>query len=116
MKLTRFNNNPIISPTGDDGEACATFNPADFYKDGKIHVLYRACGDYLKYKANLGYATFDKNMNLIERADEPIFKIDKKVWEFTIEDARIREIEEEFFLTYVVSPNSRSYSGTGRGV
>jgi len=55
-------------------------------------------------------------MNLTERADKPIFKIDKKVWEFTIEDARICEIEEEFFLTYVVSPNSRSYSGTGRGV
>ena len=104
MKLIRFKNNPIISPKGDDWEACATFNPAAFYKDGKIHVLYRACGDYLKYAANLGYATFDKNMNLIERADEPIFKIDKKVWEFTIEDARICEIEEEFFLTYVVSP------------
>ena len=74
MKLKRFKNNPIIAPWGDDWEACATFNPAAIYKDGKIHLLYRAVGDYLKYAANLGYAIFDENLNLIKRFDEPILE------------------------------------------
>ena len=104
MKLKRFKNNPIIAPRGDDWEACATFNPAAIYKDGKIHLLYRAVGDYLKYAANLGYAIFDENLNLIKRFDKPILKPDIKVWEFSIENPRICEIEGELFLTYVVTP------------
>ncbi len=104
MKLIRYKKNPIIKPIRDDWEACATFNPAAIYKNGKIHVLYRACGDYIKYAASLGYAAFDKDLNLIERSETPILRPDLKVWEFTIEDPRICEIESEFFLTYVVSP------------
>jgi len=104
MKLIRYEENPIITPRGDDWEACATFNPAAIYKDGKIHLLYRAVGDYLKYAANLGYAIFDENLNLIKRFDEPVLKPDIKVWEFSIEDPRICKIEKTLFLTYVVTP------------
>ncbi len=71
MKLKRFKNNPIITPRGDDWEACATFNPAAIYKDGRIHLLYRAVGDYLKYASKLGYSIFDGNLNLIKDLVNP---------------------------------------------
>ena len=104
MKLKRCEGNPIIEPRGDDWEAVATFNPAALYKDGKIHVLYRAVGDYARYASYLGYAVFDKDMSLLERPGEPVFGPDIKLWEMSIEDARLTEIEGEVYMTYVVTP------------
>jgi predicted GH43/DUF377 family glycosyl hydrolase len=104
MKLERYQSNPIIEPRGDDWEAVATFNCAALYRDGKIHVLYRAVGDYARYASYLGYAVFDADMNLLKRPEEPIFSPDIKLWEMSIEDARLTEIEGEVYMTYVVTP------------
>ncbi|NOZ72359.1 MAG: glycosidase [Chloroflexi bacterium] len=104
MKLRRYQGNPLIEPRGDDWESLATFNCAALYKDGKIHVLYRAVGDYIHYASHLGYAVFDENLNLIERPEEPVFGPDLKLWEMSIEDARLTEIEGEVYLTYVTTP------------
>jgi len=104
MKLRRHEGNPIIEPRGDDWEAVATFNCAALYKDGKIHVLYRAVGDYVRYASHQGYAVFDESLNLLERREEPIFGPNIKLWEMSIEDARLNEIEGEVYMTYVVTP------------
>ena len=104
MKLKRYQVNPIIEPRGDDWEAVATFNCAALYKEGKIHVLYRAVGDYVHYASHLGYAVFDEDMNLLERPEEPVFGPDIRLWEMSIEDARLTEIEGEVYMTYVVTP------------
>jgi len=104
MKLKRFKNNPIIAPRGDDWESIAVFNPAAVYRDGKIHVLYRAVGEYYPYISRLGYAIFDKDLNLIERFKEPCFVPDFKVWEMSIEDPRLTELEGKLYLTYVATP------------
>jgi predicted GH43/DUF377 family glycosyl hydrolase len=68
MKLKRYEGNPIIKPRGDDWEAVATFNCAALYKDGKIHVLYRAVGDYVHYTSHLGHAVFDENLRTCRSA------------------------------------------------
>jgi len=104
MKLKRYQVNPIIEPRGDDWEAVATFNCAALDKGGKIHVLYRAVGDYVRYASHQGYAVFDEDMNLLARPDEPVFGPDIKLWEMSIEDARLTEIENEVYMTYVVTP------------
>ena len=104
MKLKRCEGNPIIEPRGDDWEAVATFNPAPLYRDGKIHVLYRAVGDYVRYASYLGYAVFDESLNLLERREEPLFGPNIRLWEMSIEDARLTEIEGEVYMTYVVTP------------
>jgi len=104
MKLRRYEGNPIIKPRGDDWESVATFNCAALYKDGKIHVFYRAVGDYVRYASYQGYAVFDKNLNLLERPEEPVFGPDIRLWEMSIEDARLTEIEGEVYMTYVVTP------------
>lgn len=54
MRLHRHNANPILEPGGDDWESVAVFNPAAIYKDGRIHLFYRAVGDYTVYASRLG--------------------------------------------------------------
>ena len=93
MKLVRYEGNPVLKPRGDDWEAVATFNCAAIYRDGNIHVLYRATGDYVHYASRLGHAIFDESLNLLERPEEPVFGPDLKRWEMSIEDARLTEIE-----------------------
>ncbi len=104
MRLRRYEGNPLIKPRGDDWEAVATFNCAVVYKDGKIHVFYRAVGDYVHYASHLGHAVFDENLNLLERSEEPVFGPDLKLWEMSIEDPRLMEVEGELYMTYVITP------------
>jgi predicted GH43/DUF377 family glycosyl hydrolase len=104
MNLMRYERNPIIEPRGDDWEAVATFNCAALYKDGKIHVLYRAVGDYVHYASHLGYAVFDEQLRLLERPEVPVFGPHLILWEMSIEDPRLTEIEGEVYMTYVITP------------
>ena len=104
MKLVRCEGNPVLKPRGDDWEAVATFNCAAIYRDGTIHVLYRATGDYVHYASRLGHAIFDESLNLLERPEEPVFGPDLKRWEMSIEDARLTEIEGQVYMTYVITP------------
>ena len=104
MKLTRYEGNPIIAPRGDDWEAVATFNCAAFHRDGRIHVLYRAVGDYVRYASRLGYAVFDEYLNLLVRPEEPVFGPDVRLWEMSVEDPRVTEVEGQIYLSYVVTP------------
>lgn len=104
MELTRYEGNPILEPRGYDWESMAVFNPAVAYKDGQIHLLYRAIADYQGYVSRLGQAIFDESLTLVERSDEPCFGPEMKLWENSIEDARLTEIEGELYMTYVTTP------------
>ncbi len=114
MKLKRYEGNPVLEPRGDAWESIAVFNCATAYKNGKIHVFYRAVGDYVDYISRLGYATFDEDLNLLERSEEPIFSPDIKLWEMSIEDPRFTEIDNELYLTYVVTPTPSPPSAVRR--
>ena len=105
MKLNRHIANPILEPRGDDWESVAVFNPAAIYKDGRIHLFYRAVGDYTLYASMLGHAIFDSDLNLIERDSEPWMIPDWKMWEKSVEDPRVTEIDGELYLTYVATPS-----------
>lgn len=103
MKIVRYKKNPILMPRGYEWESIEVFNPAVLYVDSRIHLFYRAVGDYQYYISCLGHAVFDEELNLIKRYNEPCFKPDVKLWEHSIEDARITEIEGEFYMTYVIA-------------
>jgi len=102
--LMRHRKNPILKPRGFDWEGAAVFNPAAACIDGKIHLLYRAVGDYWNYASSLGHAVFGEDLELIERDPEPVFCPDARTWEPSVEDARLVEIEGELFITYVITP------------
>ncbi len=103
MKLKRHRKNPIIEPRGDDWEALATFNPGAVLRDDKIYVFYRAIGEYKNYVSRVGLAVFDREMNLIERCEEPILSPSLKLWELSIEDVRVTEVDGKYYFTYVTT-------------
>ena len=103
MKLERFNRNPILQPRGDSWESLAAYNCGAVLKDGNIHILYRAIGEYTNYVSRLGHAVFDTNLNLIERLDDPCFVPELAFWEKSVEDVRITPLDGKFYITYVVS-------------
>jgi len=104
MKLRRHKENPILKPRGDGWESIEAYNPAAVYLDGKIHLLYRATGEYVKYVSRLGHAIFDENLNLVERFDAPSFTPSLELWEMSVEDARLTPLEGRLYMTYVITP------------
>lgn len=100
--FTRYEGNPLIAPRGTGWEAVATFNPAALYRHGKFHILYRAVGDHLRYTSCQGYAAFDEDLNLLERHPKPVLGPDLRLWEMSIEDARLVELEGTVYMTYSV--------------
>ena len=114
MKLIRYSGNPILKPRGDDWESVAVFNPSAVYHDGKIHLHYRAVGEYYPYTSRLGYAVFDKDLNLVKRYQNPVMEPDWKRWERSIEDPRVTMIDDVFYLTYVTTPTPSPPGGVRR--
>lgn len=104
MKLKRYEGNPILQPRGDGWESLEVYNPAATCIDGRIHLLYRATGEYVQYISRLGHAVFDENLNLVERSEEPCFSPNPELWERSVEDARLTPLEGRLFMTYVITP------------
>ena len=103
MELKRFEGNPILQPRGDDWESLAVYNCGVVYEDGKLHVFYRAIGEYTHYISRVGHAIFDANLKLIERFDKPCFVPDLTFWEKSVEDVRLTELDGKFYMPYVVT-------------
>ena len=102
MMLERHAANPIIEPKGQGWEAAATFNPAALLRKGRIYLLYRAVGDHTRYISRQGYAVLDENLNLLERREDPVFEPNLALWEMSVEDARLTELEGVVYTTYSI--------------
>jgi predicted GH43/DUF377 family glycosyl hydrolase len=71
LRLHRFAQNPIMSPTQYEWESEAVYNPAAFIDDGRVHLLYRAMGpDGI---SRLGYASSEDGIHFDERLERPVF-------------------------------------------
>lgn len=103
--LERYVNNPILTPIRENWwESKAVFNCAILYDGKKIHMLYRAIGEYEHYFSRIGYAISDNGYNFRRRngvAINPTEDYEK----FGIEDPRLSEIDNQIFITYVVLPD-----------
>lgn len=101
MELKRYKQNPILKPLKNNKwESGAVFNCGAAYKDNRIHLLYRAIGEYKDYISRLGYAVSRDGINF-ERKNKPIFESVKRYERWACEDPRITEIEDKFYITYV---------------
>ena len=72
IKLKKLAHNPIIKPSLYSWESKATFNPAAFEHDGKIHIVYRAIGD--DDSSVLGYAYTYDGLNIDGRPTYHIYR------------------------------------------
>ena len=102
VTLERHNENPILRPNvGTWWESEAVFNPAVLYDGNKVHMLYRAIGEYEHYVSRFGYACSTDGFSF-ERKNEIAFGPTEGYEKYGIEDPRLVTIDNEIFLTYVV--------------
>jgi len=102
VALQRHNENPILTPNQDTWwESEAVFNPAVLYDGNKVHMLYRAVGEYEHYISRFGYACSTDGFNF-ERKNEIALGPMEGYEKYGIEDPRLVTIDNEVYLTYVV--------------
>lgn len=97
----RYSKNPILIPqTRNRWESKAVFNCGAIFDD-KIHLFYRAIGEYQKYVSSIGYAysndgySFERQRNIAIPTTESYEK-------YGMEDPRITKIQNKIIITYVV--------------
>lgn len=99
MKLTRYSDNPIITPTNNWWEIQATFNPGATIYNDKVLLLYRAIGGD-------GFSRFGKAISadgfVFERFAEPIFEaeLENPLERLGVEDPRIAKIDDTYYIIY----------------
>ena len=87
MILERYKKNPILLPNKDNWwESKAVFNPAVLYDGNKIHMLYRAIGEYEQYISRLGYAYRPDGLNF-ERKKQIAFESTQEYEKYGIEES-----------------------------
>ncbi len=111
--LTRYGENPIISPReGSWWESRQTFNPGAILLEDKVHIIYRAIGD--DGISRFGYAVSREGFKIDERLEYPVYQHSAIAPEFTIysyssggsfggsEDPRLVRVDNEdvLYMTY----------------
>lgn len=106
VKLTRFYDNPILTPNAQNAwEAQAVFNTAAIYEKGRVHLVYRAMG--WDNTSVMGYASSADGTRITERLPNPIY-VPRKDFEAKhvpggnsgCEDPRITRIDDELYMCY----------------
>ena len=99
--LKRYNKNPILIPNENNWwESKAVFNCAILYDGNKIHMLYRAIGEYKNYISRIGYA-FSKDGFHFTRRNEIAISPIEEYEKYGIEDPRFVEIDHQAYISYV---------------
>jgi beta-1,2-mannobiose phosphorylase / 1,2-beta-oligomannan phosphorylase len=100
--LERYKKNPILLPNKDHWwESKAVFNPAVLYDGNKVHMLYRAIGEYEQYISRLAYACSNDGISF-ERKNEIAFEPTEGYEKYGIEDPRLVAIDNQIYFSYVV--------------
>lgn len=112
--LKRFKHNPILIPDASNfWESKAVFNCAATNHDGKVHMLYRAIGEYEHYISRLGYAVSEDGIHF-KRFDEPVMEPTVRYELGGCEDPRICIIDNKIYITYVVLSFPQREKGIAR--
>jgi predicted GH43/DUF377 family glycosyl hydrolase len=100
--LKRYDKNPVLIPNESNWwESKAVFNCATLYDGDKVHMLYRAVGEYENYISRIGYA-YSKDGFYFTRRDEIAISPTEEYEKYGIEDPRIVEIDHQAYISYVV--------------
>lgn len=103
--LERHKKNPILLPNDSNWwESKAVFNCAVLRDDHRIHMLYRAVGEYEKYISRIGYASSSDGFCFTRRREIALAP-SEEYEKYGIEDPRLVKIDQEIYLSYVVLSN-----------
>lgn len=99
LKLQRVKENPILTPSKEPWENMLVFNPAAFYFNGKISLLYRAMGKQ-DGMSRLGLAHSDDGIHFI-RHSHPVYYGAGHDYELLgVEDPRVVKINDTYYIVY----------------
>ncbi len=102
IKLKRVKENPVLSPNKNiEWESKAVFNPGAILIDDKVHLLYRAIGEYDTYISRIGLATSSDGINFERKNKVPIIKPQEDYDRWACEDPRVTKVDDTFYITYV---------------
>src|SRR5215472_9259852 len=100
--LKRYKKNPILRPNKDNWwESAAVFNPAILYDGNKLHMLYRAIGEYEQYISRFGYAYSIDGFSFV-RKNKIAFLLTEVYEKYGTEDPRLMTIDNQLYFSYVV--------------
>jgi predicted GH43/DUF377 family glycosyl hydrolase len=103
--LERYYDNPILAPNEKNWwESKSVFNCASLYDGKKVHLLYRAVGEYKDYISRIGYASSSDGFKFTRNNDmatKPVEAYER----YGIEDPRLFQLESRAYITYVVPSN-----------
>ena len=98
-KLIRFTGNPILRAIAKHPwESKYVFNPGTIKLNGRIYILYRACGE--DEVSRIGLAVSSDGFHIDERLEEPIFEPGEKWEKRGCEDPRPVLIKERIYMLY----------------
>lgn len=102
MKLTKFKENPILSPyEANEWESLVTCNPGVIYDNGIFYMLYRAAGNDPNHVIRFGLATSTDGIHFRRESSDPVFSPSKDEFDAgCVEDPRIVKFADEFYITY----------------
>lgn len=102
IHITRYAKNPILAPKKDNWwESQAVFNCSTYCDGDRVHMFYRAIGEYEFYISRIGYASSTDGFHFVRRHDVAI-PITEKYEKYGMEDPRITQIDNQIYVTYVV--------------
>ena len=103
--LVRHKGNPILLPNESNWwESKAVFNCATLYDNTRIHMLYRAIGEYERYISRIGYASSTDGY-CFDKRDEITLEPKEEYERYGIEDPRLVEVDHQTYVSYVVLSN-----------
>jgi beta-1,2-mannobiose phosphorylase / 1,2-beta-oligomannan phosphorylase len=103
--LERYKKNPILLPNKFNWwESKAVFNCAVLLNGDRIHMLYRAIGEYEKYISRIGYAYSTDGFHFDRREGIALAQVEEYE-KYGIEDPRLVEVDHKKYVSYVVLSN-----------
>lgn len=102
-KFKKYENNPILKPTGNSWESLCVLNPAVIFdtKDDEFKMLYRAAGDDKQHYIYLGLATSKDGINFKRMLDKPVLAPTLDGADAgCVEDPRLIKLQDYYYLTY----------------
>jgi predicted GH43/DUF377 family glycosyl hydrolase len=108
MKLTKHENNPILSPLeSSEWQSLVVTNPACIYDEErqKFIMLYRAAGKDIEHRVYLGLAESDNGIDFTRVSEEPVFGPSFDAYDAgCVEDPRMMKIGDWYYVTYASRP------------
>ncbi len=110
----------VMGPLKDQLGCFARFNPGVYFKDGIVHMLYRATNSDIKERANyissIGYAKLNSENEILFDSNKKVIFPTRPEEVKGCEDPRIVEFEEGYYIFYTAYDGTKARVAAARTI